>query len=220
MKNGKRKISAVQRITWICLFQLTAPSEDEVRSFLSRQAQSRFSYSEVGASNGQLPPNYNIDHNRVRLGRGDAVWLRAKHAIRSWEMFNISWLRMCASTSAIEVGTDVVLSVHHCGFYAVNACRIVYIVNDDGPVKRFGFAYGTLLDHAESGEERFTVEWDRSDDAVWYDILAFSRPRRFLAKLGYPMSRSLQRKFGNDSMAAMLRAVGSPHSSPEPSQAR
>jgi uncharacterized protein (UPF0548 family) len=28
----------------------------------------------------------------------------------------------------------------------------------DGPVRRFGFAYGTLPDHVESGEERFTVE--------------------------------------------------------------
>lgn len=43
-------------------------------------------------------------------------------------------------------------------------------------------------EHAESGEERFTVEWNRNDDIVWYDILAFSRPRQMLAKLGYPLS--------------------------------
>src|SRR5262245_46391050 len=45
------------------------------------------------------------------------------------------------------------------------------------PVNRHGFASGTLPAHAESGEERFIVEWDRADGGVWYDILAFSRPR-------------------------------------------
>jgi uncharacterized protein (UPF0548 family) len=34
----------------------------------------------------------------------------------------------------------------------LNACRIVYVVDEEGPVKRFGFAYGTLPEHAESGK--------------------------------------------------------------------
>jgi len=74
-------------------------------------------------------------------------------------------------------------------------------------MERFGFAYGTLAEHAESGEERFTVEWNRDDDSVWYDILAFSRPRQMLARVGYPVSRSLQRKFAKDSKLAMLQSV-------------
>ena len=74
-------------------------------------------------------------------------------------------------------------------------------------MKRFGFAYGTMAEHAESGEERFTVEWDRDEDTVWYDILAFSRPRQMLARLGYPLSRLLQKRFAEDSKAAMLEAV-------------
>ena len=44
-------------------------------------------------------------------------------------------------------------------------------------VQRFGFAYGTLPDHAGSGEEGFLVEWGREEGSVWYDILALSRPR-------------------------------------------
>ncbi|HEV3306332.1 MAG TPA: DUF1990 family protein [Candidatus Sulfotelmatobacter sp.] len=74
--------------------------------------------------------------------------------------------------------------------------------------KRFGFAYGTLGEHAESGEERFTVEWSRDDDSVWYDILAFSRPRQMLARLGYPLSRLLQKRFAEDSKAAVAKAAG------------
>jgi uncharacterized protein (UPF0548 family) len=95
------------------------------------------------------------------------------------------------------------------GVWWLNACRIVYAVDEAGPISKFGFAYGTLPGHVESGEERFLVEWDRGDDAVWYDILAFSRPHHVLTRLGYPVVRRLQRRFGRDSAAAMLRAVGS-----------
>ena len=74
--------------------------------------------------------------------------------------------------------------------------------------RKFGFAYGTLPDHAESGEEKFIVEWNEADDAVCYDILAFSRPNQFLARLGYPLIRRLQKRFAQDSAAAMKRGVG------------
>jgi len=67
----------------------------------------------------------------------------------------------------------------------------------------------TLPEHVESGEERFLIEWDRSDDSVWFDILAFSRPNKFFTWLGYPFVRRLQKRFGRDSAASMLRAVGS-----------
>jgi uncharacterized protein (UPF0548 family) len=89
----------------------------------------------------------------------------------------------------------------------LNACRIVYVIQDDGPLERFGFAYGTLYDHAESGEERFLLEWDHDSDEVWYDLLAFSRPNQFLARIGYPLARQLQKKFASGSKAAMIKAV-------------
>ena len=59
--------------------------------------------------------------------------------------------------------------VHHLGFFSLNACRIVYRGDNDAGNKRFGFAYGTLEEHAESGEERFTVEWNRANDKVCDD---------------------------------------------------
>jgi uncharacterized protein (UPF0548 family) len=91
--------------------------------------------------------------------------------------------------------------------YFVNACRIVDTIHEHIPIQRYGFVYGTLEDHAESGEERFTVEWDRHKDEVWYDILAFSRPHQFLSKISYPLARRLQKKFAAESLAAMVRAV-------------
>ncbi len=72
---------------------------------------------------------------------------------------------------------------------------------------KFGFAYGTLTEHGERGEERFSVEYNKTDESVWYDLYAFSQPNHFLAKLGYPMSRYLQKQFAADSKQAMVKAV-------------
>ena len=97
----------------------------------------------------------------------------------------------------------------HYGFWSLNASRVVYVVDDRGAQSRYGFAYGTLTEHAETGEERFTVELRPEDQTVWYDIYAFSRPNG-LARAGYPLSGRLQRRFARDSKEAMRRAVGSP----------
>ena len=183
------------------------PSEEKVRRFIAEQKRSRFSYLEVGASSGEIPSRYNVDHNRIRLGRGEATWHRAVAAIEEWQMFDIPWLRLYWPNAPIGVGTDVAVSVHHFGFYSLNACRIVYVIDEDGSTKRFGFAYGTLWEHAESGEERFMVEWKRDEDEIWYDLLAFSRPRKMAARLAYPLSRKLQRSFAEASKLAMLRAT-------------
>ncbi len=189
------------------MFSLTAPSEDEIRRFISKQSDSGYSYPDVGASATTVPTGYNVDHNSVQLGRGEGTWQRAVEAIRAWRMFSMPWVSLHWPSAPIQVGTDVAVSIRHFGFYSLNACRIVYVVDEEGPIERFGFAYGTLGEHAESGEERFTVEWNRDDDMVWYDILAFSRPRQMLARLGYPLSRSLQRKFAKGSKLAMLQSV-------------
>ena len=189
------------------MFQLTAPSEDQIRRFISAEQESPFSYPEVGASAGNPRTAYNLDHNRIELGYGLTAWQRAIEAVRGRQMFNIPWLRLCWETAPIRVGTEVAILVRHFGFYSLNACRIVYLIDNDAGTKRFGFAYGTLEEHAERGEERFTVEWHQASDKVYYDILAFSRPRKMLALLGYPLSRFLQKRFAEDSQAAMLRFV-------------
>lgn len=111
------------------------------------------------------------------------------------------WVHLCWHNAPIQAGTTVGILVSHFGFWSLNAARIVYVI--DEPM-RFGFAYGTLQDHAESGEERFLVEM-LPDGSVWYDLYAFSRPRAFMARIGYPISRALQRRFARDSMKAMIR---------------
>jgi uncharacterized protein (UPF0548 family) len=57
------------------------------------------------------------------------------------------------------------------------------------------------------------VEWS-DDGSVWYDILAFSRPRHWLARLGAPVARHFQARFRRDSMAAMVSAIRNTRSQP------
>ena len=119
-------------------------------------------------------------------------------------MFGMSWVTLTHSDTPIVVGRNVAIMIEHFGFYSLNAARIVYVINDKD---RFGFAYGTLKEHGEIGEERFSVEFDEEKGEVWYDIYAFSRPGSLLAKLGYPLTRYLQKSFAQDSKIAMLNAV-------------
>ena len=77
---------------------------------------------------------------------------------------------------------------------------VVYVIDEP---RRFGFAYGTLPDHVERGEERFLIEWNANDNSVWYDILAFSRPQHPLVKLSSPLARKLQKQFARESLARM-----------------
>jgi uncharacterized protein (UPF0548 family) len=186
---------------------LRLPRESEVRKFLSEQQNLPFSYSTPGMTRGPASGGFNVDHNRVRLGEGVDTFARAKHALRAWRMFDLGWVRLFWPDSPIEVGTVVAVVVQHLGFWSLNACRIVDVIDEDGPIRKYGFAYGTLPDHMESGEELFSIEWRRDDDSVWYDILAFSKPRHLLARIGYPLSRMMQKRFAKHSLKAMLAST-------------
>lgn len=188
------------------MISLRQPGPAEVRAFLARQEGRPFSYPEVGASRGEGPPGYAVDHNRIRLGAGAAAWEAACAAIRSWRMARLGWVELQALGASLAPGLPVALVVRYLGLWWLNAARVVYTIEEDSPVRRFGFAYGTLEEHAEQGEERFTVE-HLADGSVWYDLFAFSRPRLWLVQLGRPLARRLQKRFQVDSKAAMQRAV-------------
>ena len=191
------------------MFLINKPTEKDITRFLETQNNSSFSYAEICASrNGGAPNGYTVDHNRVRLGTGRKTFEQAVAAVQRWKMFDFDWLKLWRDDAPIEVGSTVAIVVNHFGFWSLNAARIVYVLAETGEaVEKYGFAYGTLLEHAERGEERFSVEYHQADDGVWYDLYAFSQPNNFLARLGYPVSRMLQKQFAVESKAAMQRAV-------------
>ena len=84
-------------------------------------------------------------------------------------------------------GGTVVLGLGK-GLKLLIPCRVVYVV--DEPARR-GFAYGTLPDHPEQGEEASVVTQDE-DDSVWFEIKAFSRPAALLVRWAGPVGRAIQ----------------------------
>ncbi len=192
------------------MFLLRQPSSGTIAQFISSQQNLSFSYSEVGTTkseSGDGPRGYTVDHNRIRLGQGERTYQRAIAALRSWQQFDLGWVTLVPPAQPLQVGTTVAVQAKTFGCWSLNATRVVYVIDEkDFEKARFGFAYGTLPDHVERGEERFTVEW-RADDSVWYDISAFSRPRHPLVRLGFPITRMLQKRFVRDSLAVMRKRV-------------
>jgi uncharacterized protein (UPF0548 family) len=192
------------------LFLFDEPSPQRIGRFLDVQRDVPFSYDEVGATRegAKAPTGYAVDHNRTRLGSGRGTFQRAVVALYAWKMFDIGWAWLVPAGAPVEVGTTVAVLAEHYGFYSLNPCRISYTIEEDeGGLVRRGFAYGTLPGHGERGEERFTVEWRREDDSVFYDLYALSRPSHLIAWLGYPLARRLQRRFARDSLQAMVQAT-------------
>jgi uncharacterized protein (UPF0548 family) len=167
-----------------------------------------FSYPEVGASREGAPPGYPINHHRGRLGAGLEAFALAAEALRSWKMYETGWTRLCLPSAPVVEGTVAGVLGRQFGVWSLNACRIVYVLEEEGSSRRrYGFAFGTLPGHVEQGEERFTVEWHREDDSVFYEVFAFARPAHPLVKVGPPFVRLVQRRFAADSLQSMVAAV-------------
>jgi uncharacterized protein (UPF0548 family) len=181
------------------MFLTHEPSDEDVGAFLATQRELPFTYGEVGATNATPPAEYNVDRNRIQLGNGEVIFKRAVAALKQWRQFELGWVTIVPRGVAVEVGATVAVKARTFGVWSLSACRVVYVIDEP---RRFGFAYGTLSDHVERGEERFLIEW-LEDDYVWYDILAFSRPRHPLVKLGFPYARMLQKQFARDSLNRM-----------------
>ena len=190
------------------MFLIAEPNNQTVEEFLERQRNAPFSYMEIGATRDSAAPHdYTIDHNRVQIGTGCDCFKRATRAVRSWKMFDLTWTKIRRANTPIETGETVAILINHFGFWSLNAARIVYVFEESVAIEKYGFAYGTLVEHGERGEERFSVEYHEADQTVWYDLYAFSQPNNFWAKIGYPFSRYLQKQFAIESKEAMRRAV-------------
>ena len=185
------------------------PDDRRVAAYLEQQTALGLRYAEPGATrrlaasaSDRPPTGYRLDRYATSLGAGSETFERARRALLSWRMFDIPWLELRPPPS-IEPGAAVAVAVRVAGLWWLNACQVVYCEFDTP--RLCAFAYGTLPDHAESGEERFSVRWSE-DDQVRYEITAYSRPRHWLARLGSPVARRLQRRFGDASLDAMRRS--------------
>jgi uncharacterized protein (UPF0548 family) len=189
------------------MFLARRPSRQSIDLFLLESQALPLSYGPIGIL-GAETVHHRLDEAVVSIGRGELDFARARAALMAWKQFDIGWVEAFPPHAPIAVGTAVAVLIRHLGFWSLNGCRVVYTVGggpDDSA--RFGFAYGTLTNHAESGEELFEVFIDPQTDEVMYRIRATSWPQAALARAGQPFARVLQARFRRHSAAAMKQCL-------------
>ena len=195
------------------MFLIRRPSQHEISALLDVSRDLPLSHGPIGIAR-QTPNGFNADLASQVIGHGRETFERARNALAQWKHYEMGWVELFPRGAAIEAGTNVAVLVHHLGFWSLNGCRVVYGVGDVDSETNFGFAYGTLTNHAEMGEEIFEVRLEPESEAVIYRIQAVSRPRAVMARIGYPIARYFQEQFRRDSTSALQRAIKG--SGPEP----
>ena len=188
------------------MFLTGRPSPHVIERFLNDSQGLPLSYGPIGIVSTEFA-RQNVDEEIVTIGRGALAFERARAALAAWKQFQIGWVELYPANARIEQGAVVAVLIRHFGFWSLNGCRVVYEVGDRHRGDRFGFAYVTLTNHAEAGEELFEVFFNPDSDEVMYRIRAVSWPRVTLTRIGYPIARMLQARFRRDSAAAMRQAT-------------
>jgi len=194
------------------MFFARRPSAATIQRFLNASRALPLSYGPIGIV--RETPLGRFDEQVGVIGHGDNDLERARAALKAWKQFDIGWVETFPKDAPLTVGTVVAVLIRHFGFWSLNGCRVLYPADSPDGERHFGFAYGTLTNHAESGEELFDVFIDPRSGDVMYRIRAMSWPQAALARIGQPIVRMLQARFRRDSMAAMRRATlrGEPRS--------
>jgi uncharacterized protein (UPF0548 family) len=189
------------------MFLPVRPSQLAVDRFLRDSEKLPLSYDAVGIAMSGTHRG-DRDEQVVAIGSGGEDFELARRALMSWRHYDMNWVTLYSRGSRVSVGDVVAVLILHLGFWSLNGCRVLYTVGDPSDdTQRYGFAYGTLTNHAEGGEELFEVFIEPSTGQVMYRIKAISWPRAALARVGYPIVRLLQSRFRRDSAAALQRAI-------------
>jgi len=185
------------------MFLVRRPSPRAIDAFLNASSTLPLSYEPVGLARHEAA-GFRHDRHDAVVGQGRDAFDRARVALAAWQQFDLGWIEVYPPRPPLASGTVVAVLARHIGFWSLNGCRIVYTI-DTG--NEFGFAYGTLTNHAESGEEIFQVSVHPQTGRVSYEILVTSRPHAPMARLGAPIARRLQARFRRESAAALARAI-------------
>jgi uncharacterized protein (UPF0548 family) len=169
---------------------------------LARARADALTYRPTGISlGGETPNGLQRRHWTTRL-RGNNAFALGRAALDTWAVHRGAGL-VLAADGLIAAGTNVAFSAPLPMGFVDGTCRIVAVVDDPD---RYGFAYGTLGLHPETGEESFLVVREQSGD-VRFDVEGVSRPTQTLARLVPPIAHRLQDSAVRRYLSAMENAV-------------
>ncbi len=178
-------------------------------------------YAEVGATrDGDLPDGYRRIKARALIGRGPHVFAAAVRALRSFDMQRGAGLRvklirsgapsggaeaesssLPADAAGVEVGAEVAIGAGVGPLRLWAPCRVVWVVDEP---RRYGYGYGTLPGHPESGEEAFLVTLD-DQEFVRLEVRMFSRPARWYTRWSGPAGTLVQDWAADRYRASLVR---------------
>ena len=186
------------------MLRLRRPTDDDLHAVLDAAAEAPFTYAEVGATRGAtMPAGYHHGTEGAVVGQGDATFARAAEGLRRWQAHAGIGAQVHPAGAPVEVGTVVATVLRVGPAWMVAPCRIAYVVDEPD---RFGFAYGTLPGHPESGEEAFVVSRSATGE-VRFDVRVFSRHAALVTKLSGPVGTFLQRRAARDYVDGIRRFV-------------
>ena len=145
-----------------------------------------------------------VDHSAA-LGHGEACFRAASYRLNSWRTHSHARVGVELISEEDARGTDIVRL--HFG-PTTSPCAIIYREHSK---HRTVMVYGTLAGHVECGEEAFIVEL-ASDGTVTGRCVAFSKHAWWLAKLGAPVARWVQRRENRLYVEGMRPQRGEQHS--------
>ncbi len=184
------------------MIRIRKPEAADISALLASWHDEPLSYTPEGGLDSPPEEGFILDEHRICLGQSREVFEKACDALDAWRMFP-EWAQVSRQRQRQQVAGDIVaMIVRICGLWWINPCRVLRRV--DAP-DRHGFVYGTLPEHTECGEEMFAVEID-DEERVCYVIRAFSRPKHWMAWLGFPLARWWQCRFVHDSQQRMREA--------------
>lgn len=173
------------------MYGLRRPAEHALTSLLGAQHELDVTYDHVAVTaTADTPGGYQRHAWTRAAGHGEDAFDRSAAAIRAWAGHRKAGAVIHPGDAPIEVDTVVALALPVLGIWVTAACRIVWVLDEPDA---FGFAYGTLPHHPESGEESFVVR-QSPDGSVAVEIVAVSRPQSALTKLAGPIGSLIQRR--------------------------
>lgn len=146
-------------------------------------------YPEVGATAGDLPDGYQHLRAERLVGHGRELFESCADVVLTWGVQRGAGLAV-ERAGHVVAGEENRIGLPLGPLRLWAPCRVVYVL--DEPTRK-GFAYGTLPGHPETGEESFVVSIDEHE-AVRFTVTAFSRPARWFARLGGPVTRLVQHR--------------------------
>ncbi len=175
------------------MFSIRRPSRDLIDQLIASERAKNFTYAEVGASQHAVcPTGFRANRFGCVLGGGEALFDRARAAMRELVMLDLAWLQLAAPLNSLEPGAIICTQVHLFGLYSLNVGRVSYVEDE---ASCFAFGYGTLPQYPVRGEERFSLRLDSKSGEVCFEIFSFARAKNFLMGLGWPAMKIMQRRF-------------------------